>query len=186
MELKTERLELVLIDYLDLEEKKKLARSIVEEVDDDIIQNTTIVELLDKKGLDSYTYDFALEFVTDKESDSKQIFSINCKGAFIGFIGVHNIDKFNKSAEFGYWIGKNHRKNGFMSEALERLKKYCFEDLNLHKINVDAYAFNEGSNKVIVNSGFKKVGFHRDSIFRFGKYHDINHYDMLRSEWKVN
>ena len=51
----------------------------------------------------------------------------------IGGIGLH-LDVTNNKAEVGYWLGKSFWNKGYVTEALQRILKFGFEELQLNKI----------------------------------------------------
>ncbi len=51
----------------------------------------------------------------------------------IGAIGLH-LDLANRKAEIGYWLGKSFWNKGYVSEALQRIVEFGFEELHLNKI----------------------------------------------------
>ena len=49
-------------------------------------------------------------------------------------------------AEIGFWIGEDYWNKGLMSEAVNAILKYIFEDLNYKKVWCGYYKGNEKSN----------------------------------------
>ena len=86
------------------------------------------------------------------------------------------------SAEIGYWLGKEFRGNGFMTEACKALIKFGFQKYNLHKINIGHFSKNQSSKRVIEKMGFRFLGEQKDYCYKNGKWHDHKIYEMLESE----
>lgn len=106
-------------------------------------------------------------------------------GKPIGSTDLGNISARDHSAGFGIAIGdKDYWSKGYGTEAARLLIKYGFEQLNLHRINSSALAFNERSLKLHLKLGFKEEGRQRDGIFKNGKFHDLVGFGLLRAEWK--
>lgn len=184
----TERLELFNKDFFSLYRFEKLLPKFVNEVDDDIIKNTTILEYLHSQNKEDYDIESAESFLKKKSEDS-QVFTIwsnKNENKFIGMVGIHNINKYNQHAEIGYWIGKNNRGCGYVTEALIEIMRYSFLDLNLHKLYAHAYDFNEVSNKVLLNVGFKKIGTKQDEVFRDNQFFDAISYEILENDYKLS
>ena len=103
----------------------------------------------------------------------------------IGSLGLDNISPKDHNATFGIAIGeKDYWSKGYGTEAARLLINYGFEQLNLHRINSSAIAFNERSLRLHKRVGFKEEGRQREGIFKNGKFHDHVIFGMLREEWK--
>ena len=78
-------------------------------------------------------------------------------------IDIFDFDFKNKRAGIGILIRNDKdRKNGYGSEALELLIKYCFTHLNLHQLYCNIVEENEASIKLFTNQGFNKIGLKKD------------------------
>ena len=84
---------------------------------------------------------------------------------YIGNIQVFNISKTNRSGEFGYWLAKHATGKGYMKEAVLILEKYCFEELNFHRVQITCDALNEASAKVIRACGYTCEGTLREDMY---------------------
>jgi RimJ/RimL family protein N-acetyltransferase len=104
----------------------------------------------------------------------------------IGMISIMHVDRFQGTAEIGYWLGERYWKQGIMTEAVRRVLDYAFKTLKLRRIDICAFTENKGSNALIKKRGFKYEGLKRKSkkAKSTGKVHDTYEYGMLRSEWK--
>lgn len=113
-------------------------------------------------------YNFAIE---DLES-----------GQYIGGCGINAIDRKNSIATIGIWLGKKYHGKGFGSDSLRALCKFIFDEMNIHKINLGYFEFNEKGRKCYEAVGFKEEGIHRKELFRFGKYHNRISMGLFREE----
>ncbi len=59
--------------------------------------------------------------------------------------------------EIGCWIGRKYWKEGFASEAVERIKKFGFEDLKLEKLWAATHEENKASMQVLEKTRFYRV-----------------------------
>ena len=59
------------------------------------------------------------------------------------------------SAELGYWIGEEHQKNGYATEASKMLIKRAFEDLGIECIYASYKKENVASKRVLEKLGFR-------------------------------
>ncbi len=106
-------------------------------------------------------------------------------GKPIGSMGLDNINPRDHNATFGIAIGdKDYWSKGYGTEAARLLVNYGFEQLNLHRINSSAIAFNERSLRLHKRVGFKEEGRQREGIFKNGKFHDHVVFGILREEWQ--
>jgi len=104
-------------------------------------------------------------------------------GLFMGAIGIGN-DQEHKRAEFGYWLGKPHWNQGYMSEAARRVIQFGFEDLNLNRIFAGYFTRNLASRRVMDKAGMTYEGTFRQNILKWGEFVDIGFCSILREEWE--
>lgn len=104
---------------------------------------------------------------------------------YIGNCGLHGISSKDHLATFGIFIGeKTFWSGGYGTEAAKLLLQYGFEQLNLHRVNSMAYAFNERSIRMHVSLGFQIEGCRRQAIWKNNQYQDEVILGLLREEWK--
>jgi [ribosomal protein S5]-alanine N-acetyltransferase len=83
------------------------------------------------------------------------IFVKNDKNPFVGTIRVNNIDYFHLCASVGVCLfAKRAWKKGYASRGLEMIKKYLFENLQLHYLEAGVYAQNVNSIACFLKAGF--------------------------------
>lgn len=115
------------------------------------------------------TYTFALETL---------------EGLYIGGCGINQIDWKNRKAVIGIFIGdKEYWSKGYGSDAINTLVKFIFEEINVNKIALCVYSFNERAIKCYEKCGFTREGVLREELFRQGKYHDEILMSLLRREY---
>lgn len=103
----------------------------------------------------------------------------------IGIIGLTKVDRFQGTAEIGYWLGESYQGKGYMTEATCAVLDFAFNKLKLRRINVAAFVENSASNALIRKLGFSYEGT-RKQIVRAkstGKVHDEHVYGLLREDW---
>ena len=123
----------------------------------------------------------------DPKSDKQYSFAIESKddSLYVGCCTVCDIDAKNRSASIGIFIGKEHWRKGYGSDALRVLLRFCFGEVNLNKIMLQVYSFNTPAIRCYEKLGFKTEGVLRQALFRDGQYHDTVAMGMLRSEWEA-
>lgn len=63
------------------------------------------------------------------------------------------MEKKNKKAEIGYWLGRKHRGKGYMSEAMQLMLGFAFKKLKLNRVKISCSTKNKASRKVIEKAG---------------------------------
>lgn len=74
----------------------------------------------------------------------------------VGSIGLFNINMEKKSGEVGFWTAKEYWGNGFMSEALNLVLNFSFDELEIIKILAAFHEKNIGSKKILLKNGFNE------------------------------
>ena len=83
-------------------------------------------------------------------------------GETIGTIDLFDIDPHNKRAGVGIVVVEKYRNKGYAFLALELLKKYCFNHLNLHQLFCNIESNNTSSLELFNKTGFTIVGLKKD------------------------
>jgi len=122
------------------------------------------------------TLESCLAYVQSYEGrDDKALIGIFLKdGALhIGNLTFSSIDWFNRTVTIGISLGrKEYMGKGLAKEALAAIIKYCFEELNLHRLQAGVHASNTRSLNLFIKSGFKVEGLLRQSSVINGKFQD--------------
>jgi len=84
----------------------------------------------------------------------------------------------------GIFLGKMHWNHGYGTDALSVLVDFCFNEMNLHKVYLYVFSYNERAIHTYEKIGFKVDATLRDNIFKDGKYQDELVMSILRSEWE--
>ncbi|PYZ96506.1 GNAT family N-acetyltransferase [Alteribacter lacisalsi] len=69
-------------------------------------------------------------------------------GAFAGTIGLNALNKSGKRTEIGYELHPDFHTRGIMSEALERVLTYIFEELELYRTGAVTFPENKAARAV--------------------------------------
>ena len=113
-------------------------------------------------------------------------FAIETKdGRHIGNTNLFNVQAENSCAELGIMVGeKDCWSQGYGTDALRLLLRFGFEEMNLHRIALNTYSFNERAIACYRKVGFVDEGRMRDRIYTEGAYHDLLWMSVLRGEWE--
>jgi RimJ/RimL family protein N-acetyltransferase len=105
-------------------------------------------------------------------------------GLYLGNIALHDINWRSRNAEVGILIGKKeYLGKGYGTEAMLLMLEHGFERLNLHRIILRVFDFNQRAIKSYEKCGFKKEGVLREDFFARGKYRDEIIMGILRREF---
>ena len=102
----------------------------------------------------------------------------------IGNLGLHQVDWKNRCAVFGIILGeKAYWGKGLGTEAARTALRFAFDELNLHRVELEVYAFNPRAIRCYEKVGFRREGTRREALFREGKYHDVHTMAILQPEF---
>lgn len=102
----------------------------------------------------------------------------------VGIVSLINIDYKNRSAECIIDIGvKDMWGKGIGSAAISLILEFAFNELNLHRIYLQVFSFNERAIKLYEKMGFIHEGKFRQALYRMGKWHDIAIMSILKDEY---
>lgn len=114
------------------------------------------------------TYSFAIETLEDN--------------LYLGGCGINQVDFKNSHVMIGIFIGDPaYWGKGYGTDALKLLTKFIFEEMNIHKIKLGVYSFNERAIKCYEKVGFIEEGILKKEIFKEGKYYDEHLMALFRN-----
>lgn len=124
-------------------------------------------------------------FETQLQDQSSLIFGIETlDGKLIGNIGLHNITWKDRNAYLGITIGeKNYWGQGYGADAITTLLNFAFTQMNLHRVFLTVYEYNQRAIRCYEKCGFKHEGRMRQAHFYDGKYYDELVMGILRDEF---
>ncbi|MFD2923615.1 GNAT family N-acetyltransferase [Halobacillus naozhouensis] len=133
-------------------------------------------------------YEQLKEYVVDSNSDhsSQLIYSVVDKqtDATIGHIALRNIDRGNQSARIGKVIVSDEaRGKGIGTLMMKEVLKVAFDQLQLHKVSLGVFDFNQPAIRCYEKVGFKKDGLLRDHRKMNDEYWSLYEMSILDSEW---
>jgi len=108
----------------------------------------------------------------------------SAEGEYLGGIGLMHIDRRNRSAEVGIVIARpDDWGQGLGTEAMMLILRHAFEEMNLHRVQLRVYDFNERGMKSYAKIGFVEEGRLREALIRHGKRHDVLIMGILAEEF---
>lgn len=102
----------------------------------------------------------------------------------IGFVELGEIAWTHRTGWVALGIGEaRHRGRGYGTEALQLTLDYAFNELNLHRLQLTVFAYNEPAIALYEKLGFQREGVFREALQRDGQRHDVYLYGILAREW---
>ncbi len=149
-------------------------------LDKEVVRLTGCKEKFTKEEVTSF-------FLKSLEDDNRYFFLIiDPDGKIIGESVINEIDWDLRCANFRIGIyHKIERGKGIGTWATEVTRDFAFEELKLHRLELDVYSFNSRAEKMYLKAGFKREGVLRDAIMDGDKYADDILMSILEDEWKV-
>lgn len=124
-------------------------------------------------------------FQSKLEDEKNTVLAIETlDGVHIGNLGLHNVDYRNRHAQLGIVIGeKEYWNQGYGTDAVRTALYYAFDELNLNRVFLRVYAYNQRAIRCYEKCGFRHEGTLRQDFFRNGEYHDTLIMGILRQEF---
>ena len=92
----------------------------------------------------------------------------------IGNASLHDIDWVSRTSWFGLFIGEPTAWNrGYGTDAIMTLVRFAFEEMNLTKLRINVFDYNEKAKHLLLGHGFVQEGKLTRDFFREGTYHDL-------------
>jgi ribosomal-protein-serine acetyltransferase len=104
-------------------------------------------------------------------------------GQFCGVLGTLKIDWLNRRVEIGYWLGKSFQGQGMVTDCCRTLINHLFNELDLHRVEIQCAVGNARSAAVPHRLGFTLEGTRRQAHLLNGEYQDLLMFGMLKPEW---
>ena len=125
------------------------------------------------------------EEYTKKYNDDFIQFTIEkLDGTVIGKCGTGHIDWKNACTTVWIFIGKGENRGmGYGSEALSLLVDFIFREMNMNRVQLYVFGFNERAVTSYKKVGFVVEGIHKQDLYRSGKYNDVYIMSILKREY---
>ena len=108
----------------------------------------------------------------------------NESGRMIGTCGFTRFDLPHNGGEIGYVLNPEFHGKGYATEAAERVIRFGFEELMLHRIEAKFMEGNASSLNVMKKLGMTFEGYKRDGMLVKNKYRTIGVCAILKDEWQ--
>ncbi|MDD4681170.1 MAG: GNAT family protein [Clostridia bacterium] len=119
-----------------------------------------------------------------KDRKDRADYTIICNGEPAGIIGLLNIDKKNRKAEFYITLGdKKYKGKGIATIASELLIRESFSSYNLNKLYLYTEVENLAAQRLFERVGFIKEGLLKEDLFYNDRKIDRFVYGLLSNEY---
>jgi ribosomal-protein-alanine N-acetyltransferase len=99
----------------------------------------------------------------------------------IGYIGFWSIDYTHFRTEIGYGLHQDYHRKGYLTEALNTLTHFTFNELGLHSVLAEADDKNVATIKLLEKCGFKKEAHFKESFYFDGEFLDSAIYCKVKN-----
>lgn len=111
-------------------------------------------------------------------------FGIFVDGAFAGEVNVNSIHRgAHQSAYVGYWVDERLAGRGYMPESVVVVLRFCFEVLDLHRVQISIIPRNTSSRRVAEKLGLRDEGVAVRYLEINGVWEDHVRYAITAEEW---
>lgn len=102
----------------------------------------------------------------------------------IGLVKLDSIHQIHRSANIGQDVWESQRGNGFGAMIVRAGVEFCFDVLNLNRIQCEIIHQNQASIKNYLANGFLQEGCRVSAVWKPGGWQDSFLFALLRDEWK--
>ena len=102
---------------------------------------------------------------------------------FLGTIRLYHIDYKHRFATIGFQLMKDYWGRGYMHEGLQIFLKFCFNELELNRIEAQTFVKNERGIKVLEKLEFVREGRLRENFLIDEKFEDSFLYSLLKKDF---
>ncbi len=174
-ELITERLTLRQMLVLDTQDMYEYASR------NDVTKYLTWYPHADKTYTKEYLQYLGGRYAAGMFYDWAIVYEPDCK--MVGTCGFTSFNCASDSGEVGYVLNPEYWGKGIAGEALERVLRFGFEELNLHRIEAKFIKENERSRRLMERVGMTFEGYLREGMLVKGNYVTVGICSILASEW---
>lgn len=124
-------------------------------------------------------------FITRLIAERGPQFVITIDHQVCGGVGFYCLDRAEKKATLGYWLGSEFTGQGIMLDAVRHLCQYGFNHLQLQKVEIRCATHNLESRKVPERLGFYYEGVEHKAEWLSDRYVDHAVYSVLKEEFTL-
>lgn len=157
-------------------------------------QQSDFLRLLDARPAYPYSETFLGQWLEERQkSNDAFIFAVRpvstepnapANDSLLGYVELDGILWNHQVSWISLAIGEEHWGQGYGYEAMQLALSFAFEELNLHRIQLTVFSYNDRAIALYEKLGFQREGVYRQFVQRSGDRHDMYLYGLLRPEWQ--
>ena len=124
-------------------------------------------------------------YAEDLRTDQGYAFLIlrSADNALVGGLTLANIRRgVAQAGSLGYWMGRPHARQGYMTAAVHAVIPFAFNTLRLHRLEAACIPTNTGSIRLLEKTSFVREGYAREYLCINGVWQDHLLYGRLKDE----
>lgn len=102
----------------------------------------------------------------------------------LGTCGFHNWSKEHAKAEIGYELNPDYWRQGVMTEVMQEIMRFGFEDLGMNRIEAFIDPDNIRSRYLLEKNGFHEEGYLKECFFEKNQFVDAVLFAMLKKQYQ--
>ncbi|MGM1046980.1 MAG: GNAT family N-acetyltransferase [Bacillota bacterium] len=111
--------------------------------------------------------------------------TLRSESRVIGTCGFHGWMKNHYKAEIGYELTPEYWRQGYMTEVIQKIIEFGFNNLGLNRIEAFVEPENVGSRKVLEKIGLSEEGTLKEHFYWRNRFVDTVIYALLKKDYKV-
>jgi [ribosomal protein S5]-alanine N-acetyltransferase len=122
-------------------------------------------------------------YAEDLRTDQGYAFLItrSADNVLVGGLTLANIRRgVAQAGSLGYWMGRPFARHGYMTAAVRAVIPFAFATLRLHRLEAACIPTNNGSIRLLENTGFLREGYAREYLCINGIWQDHLLYARLK------
>jgi RimJ/RimL family protein N-acetyltransferase len=125
-----------------------------------------------------------------EESKKENVFRFTIRSladdSFLGFAELDGVDWPHGDTGLGIaLLDPDTWGKGYGRDAMELLLRFSFAELNMHRVTLTVFEYNDRAVSLYEGLGFQREGTYRERLLRDGERYDMYLYGILRSEWEA-
>ncbi|GAB4508822.1 MAG: GNAT family protein [Anaerolineae bacterium] len=127
-----------------------------------------------------------IERVQQADDRVDMVIALQTNHEAVGEVVLNEVDMRNRNANIRIAMyGSQYTNKGYGTQAMRLMLGYGFYMLNLHRISLGVFAFNDRARHVYEKLGFQQEGVLRDILFYDNAYHDEIVMSILKPEFEA-